>query len=97
MAVRDLDPRNGGHGVAGGPLVRWSIQDRGGSPFFAVNQFLVSNSMQLLLFAGLTGLAVTVRANTDWHRRLMFWAFAILTGPGLGRLLPMPFFIPYAW
>lgn len=53
--------------------------------------------MQLLLFAGLTGWAVTVRANTDWHRRLMFWAFAILTGPGLDRLLPMPFFIPYAW
>jgi len=40
---------------------------------------------------------VTVRRNTDWHRRLMFFAFAMLTGPGIGRLLPSPYLIPYAW
>ena len=35
--------------------------------------------------------------NTSWHRRLMFFAFATLTGPGIGRLLPSPLLIPYAW
>ena len=30
-----------------------------------------------------------MRRRTDWHRRLMFCGMAILTGPGLGRLLPM--------
>ncbi len=76
---------------------RWSLQDHGGPPFFDMNEFLISNPLQLLVFAGLAGWAVTVRANTGWHRRLMYCAFATLTGPGLGRLLPMPYLIPYGW
>lgn len=78
-------------------MTRHSLQSYGGPPFFDQNQFLISNPLQLLTFAGLVGWAVAVRRNTGWHRRLMFCAFAILVGPGVGRLLPMPFFIPYAW
>jgi hypothetical protein len=83
--------------VMGTLVTRWSLQSHGGPPFFAENQFLISNPLQLGGFAGLVGWAVTVRRNTAWHRRLMFCGFALLTGPGIGRLLPSPFLIPYAW
>ena len=83
--------------VMGVLITRWSLQNRGGPPFFDQNQFLISNPLQLLGVVGLAATAVTVRRNTGWHRRLMFFAFAMLTGPGIGRLLPSPFLIPYAW
>lgn len=83
--------------VLGMLMTRYSLQTTGGPPFFDQNQFLVSNQVMLLVFAGLVGWAVAIRTNTGWHRRLMFTAFACLTGPGVGRLLPMPFLIPYGW
>jgi hypothetical protein len=83
--------------VMGVLITRWSLQNRGGPPFFDQNQFLISNPLQLLGVVGLAAAAVTVRRNTGWHRRLMFFAFAMLTGPGIGRLLPSPYLIPYAW
>jgi hypothetical protein len=83
--------------VMGTLITRWSLQSHGGPPFFDQNQFLISNPLQLCGFAGLAAWAITVRRNTGWHRRLMYFAFAMLTAPGLGRLLPSPLFIPYAW
>ena len=83
--------------VMGVLITRHSLQTTGGPPFFDQNQFLISNPIQLLGFAGMVGWAVAARKNTGWHRRLMFCAFAMLTGPGVGRLLPNPFLIPYAW
>lgn len=74
-----------------------SMRRTGGPFFFDQNEFLISNSLMLLLFAGLVGAALTRRRYTGWHRRLMFCAMAILTGPGLGRLLPMPLLVPNAW
>lgn len=69
-----------------------------GAPFFFdVRQFLFSNPLQLLLFGGFVGAALAMRRQTGWHRRLMYCGMAILSGPGLGRLLPMPLFMPYAW
>lgn len=74
------------------------VSARKGAPFFFdVNGFLFGNAMSTLAFAGLVAAAITLRRRTDWHRRLMFCGMAILTGPGLGRLLPMPLFIPWAW
>jgi len=78
-------------------VMRHSLQMAGGPPFFAQNQFLISNPLQLIGFAGLTAWAITVRRNTGWHRRLMFCGMAMLCGPGFGRLLPMPLFIPWSW
>jgi hypothetical protein len=78
-------------------ITRWTMQARGGPPFFDQNQFLFSNPLQLLGFAGLAAWAIVIRKNTGWHRRLMFCAFAMLTGPGVGRLVPAPYLIPYAW
>jgi hypothetical protein len=83
--------------VMGLAITRWTMQSRGGPPFFDQNQFLFSNPSHLFLMAILVAWAVSVRRNTGWHRRLMFCAFAMLLGPGIGRLLPAPLLIPYAW
>jgi hypothetical protein len=70
---------------------------RGAVPFFfAPISFLSFDTMILASFAGLAGTAIRLRRRTDWHRRLMFCAMAALTGPGFGRLLPMPLLIPFA-
>lgn len=74
-----------------------SLQTIGAPPFFDQNEFLFGNPVGILCFAGLVGWAVSLRRRTDWHRRLMLCAMALLTGPGLGRLLPMPLLIPWAW
>ncbi|WP_313535581.1 hypothetical protein [Sphingomonas sp.] len=83
--------------VALGTLMTVLSVQHGAPFFFDVRQFLISNPLQLLLFAGLVGAALVLRRQTHWHRRLMFCGMAILTGPGLGRLLPMPLLMPYAW
>lgn len=74
-----------------------SIRSHGGPPFFALNEFLIGNMFQLLCFAGLVAAAIALRRRTDWHRRLMLGSMAVLTGPGFGRLLPTPLFIPWSW
>jgi hypothetical protein len=84
--------------VAAGTLIMVTVARRTGGPFFfAVNEFLISNMALLWCFGGLAFWALRQRRHTGWHRRLMLCAMAILTGPGLGRLLPMPLMIPYAW
>lgn len=84
--------------VALGITIMVTVARRNGGPFFfAINEFLISNVAMLLCFAGLAMWALRARRHSGWHRRLMFCAMAILTGPGLGRLLPMPLLIPNAW
>lgn len=84
--------------VLAGSVVMIGVARRTGGPFFfAVNEFLVSNLMLLWAF-GFVGIAALRRQrHTGWHRRLLITSLAVLTGPGLGRLLPMPLMIPYAW
>ena len=53
--------------------------------------------MLLWCFGGLAFWALRRQRYTGWHRRLMLCAMAILTGPGLGRILPLPLMIPHAW
>ena len=83
--------------VMGTLITRWSLQQHGGPFFFDQNEFLISNPAMLLLCVFLAATGVTVRRNTGWHRRLMYCSFAILTGPGIGRLSPNPLLEPYAW
>ena len=83
--------------IMGVLITLYSLKERGGPPFFDQNQFLFSNPLQLFGAVMLAASAVMVRRNTAWHRRLMFCAFAMLIGPGIGRLLPSPLLIPYAW
>ncbi|MFO6428647.1 hypothetical protein ACLBKT_00980 [Erythrobacter sp. W302b] len=83
--------------AAGVMIIVVSIRGTGGPFFFAQNEFFISNLAGLLVFGGLAWWALRVRRHTGWHRRLMLVAMSALTGPGLGRLLPMPLLIPYAW
>jgi len=70
---------------------------RGAVPFFFTPiYFLAMDVMILASFVVLVSLAIRMRKQTDWHRRLMFCAMAAFTANGLGRLLPAPLLIPYA-
>lgn len=83
--------------VLGFAIMITSLRRTGGPFFFDQNEFFISNSLQLVLFATLVFSALRARRYTGWHRRLMFCAMAILTGPGIGRILPLPLLIPNAW
>jgi hypothetical protein len=83
--------------IAGTAVMVHSAQTRGGPFFFAMNEFVISNAMGLYCFGGLALWALRVRRHQGWHRRLMLVAMSILTGPGLGRIIPAPLLIPYAW
>lgn len=81
-----------------GPMVTIAAIQTARTPFFFQPQhFLIANPVTLLGFVGLFAAAITLRRQTEWHMRLQVGAFTMLMGPGLGRLLPMPFLPPYAF
>ncbi len=65
--------------------------------FFQPLHFLVFDPMSLIGCIALIGAGVSMRADTGWHRRLNYCGMALLVAPGVGRLLPMPLLIPYAY
>ncbi len=70
---------------------------RGAAPFFFTPAyFLCMNTLFVAGFGALVAAAIVLRRRTEWHRRLMICAMAILTGPAFGRILPMPLLIPWA-
>ena len=84
--------------VAMGFAVMVTALRRTGAPFFFdQNEFLFSNTMLLVLFGVMSFAGLRVRRHAGWHRRLMLTAMSILSGPGLGRLLPMPLLMPHSW
>lgn len=77
--------------LALGPLVVIAAVRTGRVPFFFQPQYLlVADSVMLYGAAGLVAAAVLLRKNRDWHPRLQVGAFAMLMGPGIGRIIPMP-------
>lgn len=83
--------------VLGPVMVVTSLRRTGGPFFFSQNEFLWGNVLLVFVFAGLIAAALKRRRETDWHSRYMLTGMAVLTGPGFGRLLPMPLLIPWAW
>lgn len=80
-----------------GTAVTVAMIRRAGVPFFFMpGYFLIMDPVIILTFAGLTSAAIVNRRRTDWHRRLHLCGMAMLTAAGFGRLLPMPFLIPWA-
>lgn len=59
-------------------------------PLFTPAFFLAMNPLGVFCFAAMVFAGVAARANTGWHRRLMYCAMASIMGPALGRLLPPP-------
>lgn len=78
-------------------MVLYSVRHHGGPPFFALPEFLIGNPAGLLCFGGLAFAGFALRQRSDWHRRLMLCSMAAITGPGFGRLLPVPFMVPWSW
>lgn len=83
--------------VMGFVIMITSLKRTGGPFFFDQNEFLFSNTGLLVLFGIMIFGALRVRRHSGWHRRLTLTAMSFLSGPGLGRLLPMPLMIPNAW
>lgn len=65
--------------------------------FFRPQEFLIGNPLSVLLFVAFTVAAIVMRKRTDWHARLHICGMTMIMGPGFGRLLPTPLFIPYAF
>jgi hypothetical protein len=80
-----------------GIYITVTMARNGTTPFFFLPAyFLVMNALSILCFGGLVAAAILLRKRTEWHRRLLYCAMAVLTGPAFGRLLPMPLLAPYA-
>jgi hypothetical protein len=64
-------------------------------PFFSPPYFLALTQFGMLCFAVVVTLAILRRRQTEWHKRLMVGAMILLLEPALGRILPMPFIMPW--
>lgn len=84
--------------IALGVAITVHVIQRGTAVFFFQPQhFLIANPLNIVFFAIVIAAALRLRRRSDWHRRLQICAMATIMGPAFGRLLPMPFLIPYAW
>lgn len=82
--------------VVVGLYVTVGMVRRGAVPFFFTPAyFLFMDMLAVLVFAGLVTAAIVMRRRTAWHSRLMVCAMAVLTGPAIGRVVPVPLVMPW--
>ncbi|MEG3179973.1 hypothetical protein [Sphingomonas sp. LT1P40] len=80
-----------------GPLVAIEAIRLGrAAPIYEPAFFLIYAPLGVWVFVGLSTAAILLRRQSDWHKRLHFSGMAILTGPGIGRLVPAPLVMPHA-
>lgn len=81
-----------------GCVVITSVMRRGATPFFFQPQhLLIVDPLSLIVFVAITWWAIARRRETDWHSRLHIAAMTMLVPPGVGRLLPLPLMMPWAF
>lgn len=82
--------------VVVGVYVTVGMVRRGAVPFFFTPAyFLFMDLLAVLVFGGLVAAAIVLRRRTAWHSRLMVCAMAVLTGPAIGRMVPVPLVMPW--
>jgi hypothetical protein len=64
-------------------------------PFFEPGYFLALTNIGMAMFFAVIVLAVRLRRDTEWHRRIMLVALIVILEPALGRILPIPLIQPY--
>jgi hypothetical protein len=65
-------------------------------PFFAPGYFLALTVVGMTIFLAVILFAISLRRDTDWHRRIMLVALILILEPALGRILPIPLLQPHA-
>lgn len=64
-------------------------------PFFTAPYFFALVHVGAIIFAIMVATAIARRRQPDWHKRLMIGSTVLLMEPALGRVLPMPFIMPW--
>lgn len=64
-------------------------------PFFTAPYFFALVHVGVVIFAVVVAAAIARRRQPDWHKRLMVGSTVLLMDPALGRVLPMPFIMPW--
>lgn len=85
-----------GTAVVGVAVGYSAIAEQRVPPFFSNPYFLALTAVESIVFAAVVGWGVSLRRNTQWHRRAMLGATVIILEPALGRLLPMPLMVGWS-
>lgn len=73
----------------------WAVAMGRQPPFFSPAYFIALTQVTAVFFMALVFWAVSLRRNTQWHRRLMFASLILILEPALGRVLPLPLMMPW--
>jgi len=68
-------------------LTPWTLSAHRSPPFFTPAYFLAMDWVNIVAFGALLTAALSLRRQTDWHRRLMLSATVCVMAPAFGRLL----------
>jgi hypothetical protein len=68
-------------------LTPWTLSAHRSPPFFTAAYFLAMDWVNIVTFGALLTAALSLRRQTDWHRRLMLSATVCVMAPACGRLL----------